>query len=102
MRPDPARVAGRFLEAGASDWTKPEFDDPGVSTVVITQYKPAQDIDLDGIDSFHVIWHGELSGPDPGERDPYFAAYPVEADFPTLQAARSAVERAFKKKYGRR
>lgn len=98
LRPDPKRIASRFLEAGSRDWTKPEFDDPGVSTVVITYYLPAQEEDT--IDSFHVIWHGELSGPDPNERDPYLAS-PLGRDFPTLAAAQKAVEREFKRRFRR-
>jgi hypothetical protein len=78
------------------DWSKPEFDDPHASTVVITSYLPAQE--EDSIDSFHVIWHGELSGPDPSERDPYLAL-PLGRDFPTLAAAQKAVEREFKRRF---
>lgn len=98
--PSASRVAERFLDAAASDWTKPQFDDPGASTAVITYYKPAQDEDDDG-EGYYVIWHGDPSGPDPKERDP-FLAIPVQEDLPTLAAARAAVERAFKKKHGRR
>ncbi len=77
------------------DWSKPEFDDPGVSDAVITSYEPAAD-DESG-DGFYVRWHGEISGPNPAERNPYFAQ-PLADDFPTIEAARAAVEKEYKKR----
>lgn len=86
-------MATRFLDAAASDWTKPAFDDPGMSERVTTFYKPAQDED-EG--EYSVRWYGTLKGPD--DTDKPYLAMPLEDDFDSLAQARAAVEKAFKKK----
>lgn len=84
-------AAGRSAPAAAT-WSQPAYDDEGNSSAVSVVYLPA---DPAGVDRYAVTWfNGTLEGPDPSERDPFYAS-PLGKDFPTLAKAKRAVEREY-------
>ncbi len=95
--PTPAAPRPRPVAQPGQTWSDPAFADPAASTEVVTEYMPAAAVESGG-EYYAVTWYGTLTGPDAGERDPYFAT-PMEQDFSTLAKAKQAVERAFAKRH---